>query len=33
MRRECGIDGYLAKPVSMEGLKAVFQEFQLAGKA
>jgi CheY-like chemotaxis protein len=32
-REACGIDGYLAKPVSMEGLKAVFQEFQMAGRA
>ena len=28
-REQCGIDGYLAKPVTMEALRTVLQEYQL----
>jgi DNA-binding response OmpR family regulator len=28
-RAECGINGYLAKPVTLDGLRTVLQEYQL----
>ena len=32
-REQCGIDGYLAKPVTLENLRAALDEFQLAENA